>query len=261
MSKTTLSTEKKKQETLSKRAASVEEKNAKKTVTEEYTADKISRTPSAEGVQVLKKKVAARKKTAVGEKSASSVNAPISSQADTILREDCPSQLLRHTKTTASALAQLEKGIESLYRKDFKRAFSELQSLIEKYPNDAEITASARIYLDICRRGEARQKKTPASCDQAYAMGIIEHNANNYDNAIAYFKQSLEKRPRADYIHYSIAASLARNGNDSEAINSLRASVELNKDNIIHAKNDPDFAGLAGHAGFQELLGGARRTQ
>jgi tetratricopeptide (TPR) repeat protein len=170
-------------------------------------------------------------------------------------RQEASSQLLRQTKTTASALAQLEKGIEAVYRKDFKKALAELQSLIEKYPNEAEIIARAQSYLDICRRGEARQKKTPATHDQTYALGVLEHNSTNYDKAIAYFRQSLEKYPRADYIYYSIAASLALKGNVPAAIENLRKAVELNRDSRIHAKNDPDFAALESHAEFLELVG------
>ena len=171
--------------------------------------------------------------------------------------EDDPAQLLRRTKTTASALSQLEKGIESIYRKDFKKAIAELQSLIEKYPNDAEIAARARSYLDICRRGEARQKKTPATHDQTYALGVLEHNSGNYDKAIAYFQQSLEKYPRADYIYYSMAASLALKGNVHAAIENLRKAVELNGESRVHAKNDPDFAVLESHTEFLEMVGGS----
>ena len=205
-------------------------------------------------------KDAARKKPVIDEKSASEAIASAPQPANTVSREDDPSQLLRRTKTTASALAQLEKGIESLYRKDFKKASAEMQSLIEKYPNDADIAVRARAYLDICRRGEARQKNTPATHDQTYALGVMEHNSANYDKAIEYFRQSLEKYPRADYIYYSIAASHALNGNVSAAIESLRKAVELNRVSLVHAKSDSDFAALSGNAEFQELLGITRRV-
>ena len=168
---------------------------------------------------------------------------------------DVASQFLRHTKTTASALAQLEKGIESIYRKDFKKALAELQSLVDKYPKEAEITASARSYLDICKREEERRKNTPATLDQSYALGVLEHNRNNYDEAIVYFQQSLEKYPRSDYIYYSIAAALALKGDTSAAIENLRKAVDLNRDSWVHAKSDPDFVTLADCAEFLELVG------
>ena len=176
-------------------------------------------------------------------------------QAHVSAPEEVPSRVLRQTKTTSSALAHLEKGIEFLYRKDFKKANAELQSLIDNYPNDLEISARARSYLDICTREEARQKKTIAPPDQLYAMGVLEHNKANYDKAVAYFRQSLEKHPKADYIYYSLAASLARKGELTESIENLRKAVMLNKDSRVHAKNDADFLVLGGIKDFQELVG------
>ncbi|MDR1727028.1 MAG: tetratricopeptide repeat protein [Acidobacteriota bacterium] len=172
------------------------------------------------------------------------------------------SRLLRQTKTTSSALAHLEKGIEFLYKKDFKKAHVELQSLVDNYPNDREISARARSYLDICKREEARQKKpaAPPSYDQLYALGVMEHNKGDYDKAVAYFRQSLEKHPDADYIYYSLAASLACKGTQSEAVENLRRAVALNEDSRIHAKQDPDFAELVGLQDFQELVGASRHA-
>ena len=259
MSKTTRPLEKARPETLSKRADSVKEKsfeNKPSAASKKHTAEQVSTTPSIKAVGDSVKKGTARRESAADRKSASIASARTSPITAGGGREDAPSQLLRRTKTTASALAQLEKGIESIHRKDFKKALAELQSLVEKYPNEAEITASARSYLDICRRGEARQKKTPpAAHNQTYALGVLEHNKTNYDKAIAYFRQSLEKYPHADYIYYSIAASLALKGDVSAAIENLRKAVELNIDSRVHAKNDPDFASLESDKEFLELIG------
>ena len=250
MSKTTRSPEKARLEKSSRRVAK-EKNSAKKSsiapASKKQTADQ---TPSVQATRNSTENKITRRESAAREKSArpSQFTAQVSHK-DT-------SQLLRRTKTTASALAQLEKGIESIYRKDFKKAFAELKSLIEKYPNETEITASARSYIDICIRNEARHKKPAmATHNQTYAMGIMEHNKANYDKAIAHFQQSLEKYPCADYIYYSIAASLALKGDVSAAIENLRKAVELNRDSRIHAKNDPDFTALEGNTEFFELIG------
>ena len=249
MSKTTRSSEKARPEAFSQRTASAREKNIENkapAVSKKQKASQGSTTPPVQAVNDPGKNETARRKTTAAGKPP---------QVAQIAPENASSQLLRRTKTTASALAQLEKGIEFVQKKDFKKAVAELQSLIEKYPNEAAIIASARSYIEICRRGEARQKKTPASQNQAYAMGVLEHNRTNYDKAIAYFRQSLEKYPRADYIYYSIAASLALKGDASAAIENLRKAVELNTDSRVHAKNDPDFASLESNRDFIELIG------
>jgi len=263
MSKTTRSKEKARTETLHKRTATVKEKKSEKkppavspAVSKKQPAGPVSRTSSKKPTDNSGKKEAARRKSAVDEKPARIVSVPTTKNAQPGSNEDAPSQLLRRTKTTDSALAQLGKGIELINRKDFKKAVAELQSLIEKYKNETEITASARSYLDICRRGEARQKKTPAAAqNQTYAMGVMEHNRTNYDKAIAYFRQSLEIYPRADYIYYSLSASLALKGDVPSAVDNLRKAVELNRDSLIHAKNDPDFAPLENNREFLDLIG------
>ncbi len=166
-----------------------------------------------------------------------------------------PPRLLRQTKTTAAALALMEKGIEHIFRKDFKKARNDLNSLFETYASETEILARARSYLQICDREEAAQKKQQITKDQLYALGVLEHNKANYDQAVAYFRQSLENHPEADYIYYSMAASLAMKGDWAESIENLRKAIDLNEDSRIYAKNDSDFAALQSRREFAELVG------
>ncbi len=168
---------------------------------------------------------------------------------------DASSRLLHQTKTTTAALALLEKGIELIYQRDFKKARGELKALLETYPGELDILARARSYIQICDREEAIQKKPAVTTDQLYALGVLEHNRANYDMAISYFLQSLEKHPNADYIYYSVAASLAMKGNLAESMENLRKAVELNEDSRIYAKNDSDFSALQTQKEFAELVG------
>jgi tetratricopeptide (TPR) repeat protein len=164
-------------------------------------------------------------------------------------------RLLSHTKTTSAALAVLEKSIQLLYQKELKKARGELKSLFQLYPGETEILARARSYIRICDREEASHKKPAITNDQLYALGVIEHNKANYDTAISYFLQSLENHPNADYIYYSMAASLAMKGNVTESIEHLRKAIALNQDSRIYAKNDNDFSALQSKKEFAELVG------
>ena len=165
--------------------------------------------------------------------------------------------LLRQTKATAAALSHLEKGIELIYKKDFKKARKEFNSLFQSYPNETEILARARSYLRICERGEEPSLKTETGIDQLYALGILEHNKANYDVAISYFRQSLKHSPDADYVYYSIAASLAMKGDLPASIENLKKAIKLNEDSRIHAKNDQDFSVFEENDEFAELVGTA----
>jgi tetratricopeptide (TPR) repeat protein len=168
---------------------------------------------------------------------------------------DVSPRLLRPTKTTSAALALLEKGIEYIFKKEFKKARTELKTLVESYTSETEILARARSYLQICDREEALQKKPPVTTDQLYALGVLEHNRANYDLAISYFLESLRNHPKADYIYYSAAASMAMKGDLANSLEHLRKAIELNEDSRIYAKNDSDFLALQTIKEFAELIG------
>jgi tetratricopeptide (TPR) repeat protein len=200
--------------------------------------------PSAEQHQTMKEsmKSEAESRKAVFGTSASSVMST-------------PPHLLRHTKTTSAALALLEKGIELIFQKEFRKARNELKTLLETYPGELDILARARSYIQICDREEAAQKKQNISTDQLYALGVLEHNKANYDKAISFFLQSLENHPDADYIYYSVAASMAMKGDLAQSLENLRKAVELNEDSRVYAKNDADFSALQSKKEFAELVG------
>ena len=166
-----------------------------------------------------------------------------------------PSRLLRESKTTSAALAVLEKGIKLIYQKEFKKAHVELKNLVEIYSSETEILARARSYIRICDREEAAHKRPAVTNDQLYTLGVMAHNRGDYENAISFFRQSLEKHRDSDYIYYSLAASCAMKGDAREAVASLRRAVELNDENKIFAKNDADFSSLHSQREFAELVG------
>jgi len=163
--------------------------------------------------------------------------------------------LLRQSKATSAALSRLVKGIELIHKKDFKKARKEFHSLLQSYPNETEILVRARTYILICEREEAPSKNTETSTVQLYALGVLEHNNENYDDAISYFHKSLKNHPDADYIYYSIAASMAMKGDLPASIENLKKAIELNEDSRIHAKNDSDFSVFEEDTEFAELVG------
>jgi tetratricopeptide (TPR) repeat protein len=172
---------------------------------------------------------------------------------------DTASGLLRPTKSSNAALRHLEKGIELIFRRDFKKAHAELKSLCSSYPGETEILARARSYIMICEREEASRKKVEAPTDQLYAMGVMEHNKANYDAAISYYLRSLKNNPDSDYIYYSIAASQAMKGNLKESMINLKKAIELNRDSRIYARNDEDFSVFGEDEAFADLVGLTRK--
>lgn len=166
-----------------------------------------------------------------------------------------PPRLLQDTKSSAAALAMLERGIKLLHRKEIRKARAELQDLLKSYPDEKEILAKARSYIQICEREEAQERKQKVTADEAFSMGVVEHNRGAYDSAIGYFRQYLSLKRDDDHAHYSLAASLALKGDAPSAIQSLRRAIELSGRNRVFAKNDPDFVGLHAFPEFTSLVG------
>jgi len=217
--------------------------------------------PSSEETGSVKKKQKNPAVRSSERKESSVIEVTYGKTAEDAAASQTAPRLLRRTKSAVSALALLEKGIEHIFRKDFHKARVELKSLLENYPEELDILARARSYMHICDREEAGQKKIAATSEQLYALGVLEHNKANYDKALSYFQQLLEKRPDTDYVYYSIAAAHARQGNPAESVRNLRRAVELNDDSRIHAQKDPDFAAMGDYREFTALVGNVSSTR
>jgi tetratricopeptide (TPR) repeat protein len=166
-----------------------------------------------------------------------------------------PPRVLSDTKGTSAALALLEKAIKFIHQKDYKKARVELNNLMAAHPEEKEILARARSYMQICDREQSAGKKAQIPNDQLYTLGVLEHNRGDYQTAISHFTQAVQKHPDADHIYYSMAASMAAAGDAASAIQNLHKAIELNEDNRVYAKNDPDFSSLYSLKEFMELVG------
>jgi tetratricopeptide (TPR) repeat protein len=166
-----------------------------------------------------------------------------------------PARLLRDTKSTVAALGLLEKAIKFIYQKDFKKARLELKTLLDSHPEEAEILARARSYIRICDREDTAHKRPMITNDQLYTLGVMMHNRGDFEAAISYFRQSLDKHKDADYVLYSLAASLAMKGDLADATVNLRKAIELNEENRVYAKNDSDFLSIYAYREFADLVG------
>ena len=70
-------------------------------------------------------------------------------------------------------------------------------------------------------------------------------------------KASIKARkaaPKADYIHYALAALDCLTGEADSAMKNLKVAIELRPENRYHARNDEDFAFLQEDPRFTEML-------
>jgi hypothetical protein len=60
--------------------------------------------------------------------------------------------------------------------------------------------------------------------------------------------------PKADHVHYALAAARALQGNSQSAYERLKTAIDLEPRNRILARSDADFAGILGYPPVASLL-------
>lgn len=158
-------------------------------------------------------------------------------------------------------MAHYEKAVELLYRKDFKQAGEVLRQMKQEFPGEVEILARAEHMARICEARLQASDPSKAGAEELYTSGLVEHNVGNYEEALKYYRQALEKsKSNGDYIHFALAATESRRGNAKKAIEHLAKALAMNPDNRFLARRDPDFSPLAGEDGFRKLMSSPDRS-
>jgi TolA-binding protein len=156
---------------------------------------------------------------------------------------------------TLAAVRAFEQALRLFNRHDFAAAKPAFESLLSKFAEESEILARVRTYLAICDQRLARAPAAPRSPDALYDQGVVEFNKGNTTEAIQLFEKALKADPRADHVHYSLAAAYARLGNAPKALEALRRAIVLRPMHRSHARRDLDFVGLRSNEDFQHLTG------
>lgn len=156
---------------------------------------------------------------------------------------------------TLAAVRAFEQALRLFNRHDFAAAKPAFHSLVSKFGEQSEILARVRTYLVICEQRLARTPSIPQSADALYDQGIVEFNKGNTTGAIELFQKALKNDPRADHVHYSLAAAYARLEDAPRALDALRRAIGLRPIHRSHARRDLDFAGLRSNEDFQQLTG------
>ena len=159
---------------------------------------------------------------------------------------------------TANALAAVrafEQALKVFNRHGYADARTAFDAVLEKFPDQAEVTAGARTYLAICEQRLSRAPSVPRDAESLYDQGVFQFNKGNTREAIDLYDKALRADPRADHVWYSLAAAYARQTDSSKALDALRRAIGIRSVHRSHARRDLDFAGLRTNHDFQQLTG------
>jgi len=147
--------------------------------------------------------------------------------------------------------------LKDLYGSNFKRALKHLTEIEHSKINRPELIEKAQSLRRLCERklDKSGGKLDSNSPEVIYDHGIFCHNNGDFDEALDHFKKSLAAADnKLDYVYYAMAATQTLQGQNDQALTSLKEAIKLNENCRIHASNDPDFVNLGEDEEFRALI-------
>jgi tetratricopeptide (TPR) repeat protein len=146
-----------------------------------------------------------------------------------------------------------DEALALFHQQKFAKAKQELEKVLEG--PSKELTDRARMHLRIAeQRMKPSSEQNPRTADEHYQRGVAMMNIGRWDDARESLLKARKASPKADYIHYALAALDCLTGEADSAMANLKVAIELRPENRFHARNDEDFAFLQEDPRFTELL-------
>jgi tetratricopeptide (TPR) repeat protein len=146
-----------------------------------------------------------------------------------------------------------EEAMALFHQQKFQRCKQELEKVL--VGPSKELADRARTHLRIT---EQRMKPTadqnPKSPEEHYQRGVAMMNLGRWDEARESLEKARKLAPKADHVHYALAALDCLTGEADSAMANLKVAIDLRPANRYHARNDEDFAFLQEDPRFTELL-------
>lgn len=146
-----------------------------------------------------------------------------------------------------------EEAMALFHQQKFQRAKQELEKVLDG--PSKELADRARTHLRITeQRMKPLSEQNPKSPEEHYQRGVAMMNLGRWDEARESLDKARKLAPKADHIHYALAALDCLTGEADSAMANLKVAIELRPSNRYHARNDEDFAFLQEDPRFTELL-------
>jgi len=146
-----------------------------------------------------------------------------------------------------------DEALSLFHQQKFARAKQELEKVLEG--PSKELADRARMHVKIAeQRMKPSQEKNPHTADEHYQRGVAMMNIGRWDDARESLDKARKAAPKADHIHYALAALDCLTGEADSAMANLKVAIQLRPENRYHARNDEDFAFLQEDPRFTELL-------
>lgn len=151
-------------------------------------------------------------------------------------------------------MALYERGLLALQQRRFEEAAALLRDVVERYPDEGELIDRARLYLRICERETRPPPTPPQTFDEHLYAATVALNAGDTESALSHLEAAASLRPDHDHLHYMLAVTHALRQHFDLCVKHLRRAIELNPENRLLARQEPDFEPLRGDPEFRRLI-------
>src|ERR1700680_4922300 len=146
-----------------------------------------------------------------------------------------------------------DEALSLFHQQKFAKAKQELEKVLEG--PSKELADRARMHLKIAeQRMKPSHEQNPRTADEHYQRGVAMMNIGRWDDARESLDRARKAAPKADHIHYALAALDCLTGEADSALKNLKVAIDLRPENRYHARNGQDFAFLQEDPRFTELL-------
>ena len=146
-----------------------------------------------------------------------------------------------------------EEAMSLFHQQKFQRAKQELEKVVEG--PSKELADRARTHIRIAeQRMKPSADQNPKSPEEHYQRGVAMMNLGRWDEARESLDRARKLAPKADHVHYALAALDCLTGEADSAMANLKIAIELRPANRYHARNDEDFVFLQEDPRFTEML-------
>lgn len=151
------------------------------------------------------------------------------------------------------ALKIYEAGVTAVQKRKFAVAEKALNEIINDYPEERELQERARLYLTVCQRELHPTVSEPTSLDERVYAATVALNSGAVSIAVEHLKAVATEKPADPNVHYMLAVAYALSLDTPASIAHLERAIELNPDNRLLARQEPDFENIHEDDRFQEL--------
>lgn len=151
-----------------------------------------------------------------------------------------------------SQMESFQKGMRLFNGRQYQQAREAFLAAMQG--PDRTVAHRAGLHAEICARRLAAPSVVLETPEDQYNYAVTLINSRDLAAAQKHLRTALEADPSADHVLYALAACLHLAGDLQGAYENLKRAIDLQPRNRLAARQDPDFAGLAGQPSFARLL-------